>query len=255
MPLNSTVETDPTTATFRQSVRNNPGSASHHSHRAAEASTTSTATPAATTAIRLRRSASSQASDTSQYRQGASTRIITPNSRHSPPKCVQVSPWPSSWRIFIAPSVASSQIRLLAERNAPTSGSAANTASAFSTNNPAALATSAAAAASAGQENSGRTSRSSGMSSAVGSTPRNRIASNDAGHRATRFHHFAFGATAVRPGGVVTSPPARSSARNPARTGGVSSRPGNSRAKAARSPSAVAVPSSRDSTANSSSRR
>ena len=42
-----------------------------------------------------------QESETLQYRQGVSTRTMIPISWHSPPKCLQVSPWPNSWQIFV----------------------------------------------------------------------------------------------------------------------------------------------------------
>src|SRR3954471_11934526 len=69
-----------------------------------DANTSSTYMPAAPIAARCQRLGSIQESETLQYRQGVSTRNITPISWHSPPKCLHVSPWPNSWMIFVTAS-------------------------------------------------------------------------------------------------------------------------------------------------------
>ena len=70
-----------------------------------EAITISTYMPAAPIAARCHLLGSIQESDTLQYRQGVSTRNITPISWHSPPKCLHVSPWPNSWMTLVTASV------------------------------------------------------------------------------------------------------------------------------------------------------
>ena len=73
--------------------------------RAIEASTSSTYMPAAPIAARCQRLGSIQESETLQYRQGVSTRNMTPISWHSPPKCLQDRPWPNSCRTLVTHSV------------------------------------------------------------------------------------------------------------------------------------------------------
>ena len=73
--------------------------------------------PAAPIDARCHLLGSIQESETLQYRQGVSTRNITPISWHSPPKCLQVSPWPNSWITLVTASVRPSQIQFWAVKN------------------------------------------------------------------------------------------------------------------------------------------
>ena len=82
-----------------------PGSLNHHRNVQIEAITTSMYMPAAPIQARCHLFGSIHESETLQYKQGVSTRNITPISWHSPPKCLQVSPWPNSWITFVMPSV------------------------------------------------------------------------------------------------------------------------------------------------------
>ncbi len=42
-----------------------------------------------------------------------STRIITPISWHSPPKCLHARPWPNSWQTFVSARVIARKIALV----------------------------------------------------------------------------------------------------------------------------------------------
>ena len=77
--------------------------------RAVEASSNSTYMPAAPMKARCHLLGSIQESETLQYRQGVSTRSMTPISWHSPPKCLHDSPWPNSCRILVTASTTASQ--------------------------------------------------------------------------------------------------------------------------------------------------
>ena len=61
----------------------------------------STYMPAAPIMARCHLLGSIQLSETLQYRQGVSTRISTPISWHSPPKCLQLMPCPNSCSTFV----------------------------------------------------------------------------------------------------------------------------------------------------------
>ena len=76
---------------------------------AIEASTSSTYMPAAPMAARCHLLGSIHESETLQYRQGVSTRIMMPISWHSPPKCLHDSPWPNSCRTLVTARVAASR--------------------------------------------------------------------------------------------------------------------------------------------------
>ena len=103
--------------TFRQRLCNRPGSVNHQRKVQIEASTSSTYMPAAPMAARCHLLGSIHESETLQYRQGVSTRIIMPISWHSPPKCLQVSPWPNSCRTLVTPSTTASQKALWMLKN------------------------------------------------------------------------------------------------------------------------------------------
>src|SRR5271157_2370329 len=94
---------------LRQTLLKSPGSENHQMKVQAEASTSSTYIPAAPMAMRCHLLGSIHESETFQYRQGVSTRIITPISWHSPPKCLHVRPWPNSCRTLMTPSTTESQ--------------------------------------------------------------------------------------------------------------------------------------------------
>src|SRR5271157_2058617 len=86
-----------------------PGMLNHQIQVATEARTNSTYMPPAPMAARAHLLGNSQESDTLQYRQGVSTRTITPISWHSPPKCLHIMPWPNSCSTLVTPSVQDSK--------------------------------------------------------------------------------------------------------------------------------------------------
>src|SRR5262245_23039678 len=102
---------------------NSPGVLNHQTKVAIEAMQTSTYIPAAPINARCHLLGSIQESETLQYRHGVSTSSITASSWHSPPKCLQESPWPNSCSTLVAHIAAASQIQLLAPKNSWNEGS------------------------------------------------------------------------------------------------------------------------------------
>ena len=86
--------TDEMKTMFRQRLLSKPGWVNHQIYVANEASTSSTYMPAAPIAALAHLLGSIQESETLQYKQGVSTRNITPISWHSPPKCLHDKPVP-----------------------------------------------------------------------------------------------------------------------------------------------------------------
>ena len=76
---------------------------------ASDARMSSTYMPAAPMAARCHLLGSIHESETLQYRQGVSTRNITPISWHSPPKCLHDSPCPNSCRTLVTARARPSQ--------------------------------------------------------------------------------------------------------------------------------------------------
>src|SRR5687767_3949168 len=100
-----------------------PGSLNHQTYVAMLAITSSTYIPAAPINARCHLLGSIQESLTLQYKQGVSTRNITPISWHSPPKCLHDMPWPNSCRILVAVSVIARASQFCAEKNELNDGS------------------------------------------------------------------------------------------------------------------------------------
>src|SRR5947209_1460560 len=103
--LKMTVEIVDTKKMFRHKWCISPGRVNHHRNRASDESTVSTHIPAAPIAIRCHLFLSIHESLTSQYSVGLNTRMMTPISWHSPPKCRHDKPCPSSCSTFIPASV------------------------------------------------------------------------------------------------------------------------------------------------------
>jgi len=137
--LKITVLTLQMNITFSARLLSSPGSENHQRNVQTEASTTSTYIPAAPIAARCHLLGSIQESETLQYRQGVSTRNMTPISWHSPPKCLHDSPWANSCITLVTASVAASRSQLEGVKNWWKVGSfARNVANCTETNSKAA---------------------------------------------------------------------------------------------------------------------